>query len=102
MAKNREVLQSILENILGSRNVYFQPPETVRISYPAIVYSISNVRNVYANNTVYYQDDIYNIVVIDKDPGGKIMRKVSLLPFCQFNSHYVSDNLYHDTFTIYF
>jgi len=27
-------LQNLLENILGSRNVYFQPPENLKLNYP--------------------------------------------------------------------
>ena len=37
-------LQSKLEELLGSRQVYYQPPETVKMEYPAIVYSKSNIR----------------------------------------------------------
>lgn len=43
MAKSRIDLQYLLENILGSRHVYFQPPETVKMNYPAIVYSLDGI-----------------------------------------------------------
>lgn len=32
-------LQSKLVELLGSKHVYYQPPESVKIEYPAIVYS---------------------------------------------------------------
>lgn len=85
----------------GDRHVYFQPPESVKMKYPAIVYSLSNIRNEHANNNVYKQDDAYSVVVIDNDPESEIPRKVSKLSKCRFDRCYVSDNLYHDTFTIY-
>lgn len=44
-------LQSKLEELLGSRQVYYQPPETVKMEYPAIVYSKSNVKTTSANDT---------------------------------------------------
>ncbi len=97
----RVTLQSNLENILGSRHVYFQPPATVKMSYPAIVYCRKNIENTYANNTVYRQDIQYEIVVIDPDPDSEIVRKISLMPKCKFNRHYVADNLNHDVFTLY-
>lgn len=99
---SRLKLQSELEELLGSRNVYFQPPASLEMKYPAIVYQRSNIRNTFANNSVYKQNDAYEIVVIYKDPDSDIPRKVSLLPLCSFDRHYVADNLNHDTFTIYY
>lgn len=98
----RPNLQNILEQVLESENVYFQPPATVRIEYPAIIYSRSNIDSRYANNNVYTTNVAYKVIVVDKDPDSKIVEKVSKLPKCSFNSHYVSDNLNHDVFTIYY
>lgn len=36
-------LQTFLEEILESRNVYFQPPESVKMKYPAIVYALDDI-----------------------------------------------------------
>ena len=46
-------LQSKLEDILGSRNVYFQPPENLKIKYPAIIYSLNNINLRFADNMPY-------------------------------------------------
>ena len=32
-------LQDLLETVLGSQYVYFQPPATLRMRYPCIVYA---------------------------------------------------------------
>lgn len=95
-------LQAILEEILGSRNVYFQPPSNVRMSYPAIVYSRKRIDNSHANNSVYMQDHSYELTVIDKDPDSEIVSRVSELLLCRFDRHYKSDNLNHDVFTLYY
>lgn len=95
-------LQAILEEILGSRNVYFQPPSSVRMSYPAIVYSRKRIDNLHANNSVYMQDHSYELTVIDKDPDSEIVSRVSELLLCRFERHYKSDNLNHDVFTLYY
>ena len=50
---SRLELQTLLEEILGSRNVYFQPPESVKMNYPAIVYSLDDIENSFANDGVY-------------------------------------------------
>lgn len=100
--ESRLELQILLEELLGSRNVYYQPPESVKMKYPAIVYSRQNIDNRHANNNVYIQNNVYNITVIDENPDSEIVKKVSLLPMCNFNRHYTSDNLNHDVFTIYY
>lgn len=99
---SRLELQTELETILGSRNVYFQPPESIRMSYPAIVYSRARIDNRHANDSVYKQDDAYEIIVIDRNPDSEIVRKISKLPKCRFDRHYKADNLNHDVFTLYY
>ena len=98
----RPNLQTLLEQILGSENVYFQPPSTLRMQYPAIIYFRSNMDNRYANNSIYTTDVAYKVTVIDQNPDSEIVDKVSKLPKCSFNSRYVADNLNHDVFTIYY
>lgn len=99
---NRPNLQKLLEEVIGNRNVYFQPPPSLRMSYPAIVYSRATIENSYADNSPYIQGVAYKLIVIDEDPDSSIVKKVSKLPMCKHNSNYVSDNLYHDAFTIYY
>lgn len=98
---SRIELQDLLENILGSRNVYFQPPASVHIDYDAIVYSRKNIENTFANNSVYKQNDAYEIIAIYEDPDSDLPRKLSKLPMCSFDRHYTADNLNHDVFTLY-
>ena len=95
-------LHEILCDILGSRNVYYQPPESVKMSYPAIVYSRNDIRNKFADDITYMQSHEYEVTVIDKNPDSEIVEKISALPTCRFNRHYASDNLNHDVFTLYF
>lgn len=98
----REQLQVLLEQLLGSRNVYFQPPESIKLKYPAIVYSRSDIRNNFADNSVYNQTKAYQIIVIDANPDSKIVDKVAALSLCSFDRHYTSENLNHDVFTLYY
>lgn len=100
--RTRLELQTMLEELLGSRNVYFQPPTSIQMNYPAIVYSRDEIRNAHANNGVYMQDQAYQVTVIDEDPESEIVSKLSKLCKCSFNRHFVSDNLNHDVFILYF
>lgn len=95
-------LQTKLETLLGNQNVYYQPPASVRINYPAIVYSRSNIENRHADDDVYMQAYFYEVIVIDEDPDSEVVENISKLPGCRFDRHYTSDNLNHDVFTLYY
>ena len=95
-------LQTKLETLLGNQNVYYQPPASVRMNYPAIVYSRSNIENRHADDDVYMQAYFYEVIVIDEDPDSEVVENVSKLPGCRFDRHYTSDNLNHDVFTLYY
>lgn len=99
---NRTNLQAMLERILGSRNVYYQPPETVKISYPAIVYMKDDIDSKYANDKKYLNTKRYEIIVIDKKPDNEAVDKILELPLSSFDRHYTSDNLHHDVITLYY
>lgn len=86
----------------GDTHVYFDPPASVKMKYPAIRYSRSNIRNDHADDSVYKQITAYEIVVIDDNPDSDIVEKISMLPMCTFNRHYKADNLNHDAFTLYY
>ena len=100
--ERRIELHKILCNILGSKNVYFQPPESIKMNYPAIVYSLDDLSGSYANNGVYLLSKQYSLTLIDRDPDNSFVERIALLPFCSFDRHYKMDNLNHYVFTIYF
>lgn len=100
--KTQPELQEMLEELLNSPNAYFQPPASVEMQYPAIEYSISDITNTYADNSIYQQYTAYELIVIDQDPNSELVRKVSRLPMCKFVRHYVADNLNHAVFILAF
>lgn len=97
----REKLQTALEGILGSRNVYFQPPESVKLKYPCIIYEFSSMETMKANNGKYIKHKKYIITAIDKDPESALPDKLIEIPYCRFDRAFVSDNLYHYTFNFF-
>ena len=99
---SRLELHEILCDVLGSRHVYFQPPSSVKMVYPAIVYSRNSIGNDFANDLVYKQSLGYTVTVIDEDPDSNVVEKISRLPMCRFDRHFTSDNLNHDVFTIFY
>lgn len=99
---NRIELQRLLEGILGSRNVYFQPPTNIKMKYPAIVYQRDAIEAMFADNLPYKLDERYSIMVIDPDPDSKIPGKIAQLPSCHHARRFTADNLNHDVFTIHY
>ena len=49
----RYELQAVLEGILGSGNVYFQPPENLKMRYDCIVYERSEIETVHALSLIH-------------------------------------------------
>lgn len=95
-------LQTLLEAQLGSRNVYFQPPPSVKMKYPCIVYSLSDIDTKFADNIPYSNKRRYQLTAIDPNPDSVIPDKLALLPMCVFDRSYTADNLNHYVFNIYF
>ena len=100
--RDRLDLQSVLEELLESRNVYYQPPESIKMKYDAIKYSKKNIWSNKADNRSYSMMDCYELIVIARLPDHPVIKKLLALPYCSFDRHYVSDNLNHDVLTIYF
>ena len=63
MNKRLQLHEKLCE-LIGSRNVYFQPPASVQISYPCIIYKIGNGDIKYADSMVYNYINSYDVVII--------------------------------------
>ena len=99
---SRLELQTKLEELLGSRNVYYQAPESVKMEYPAIRYSRKKPYEKHANNKIYMKTNCYEIIVISKKVDDPVIDKISKLPMCEWENHYTAEKLNHDVFTLYF
>ena len=96
-------LQSELEELLGTRNVYFNPPASVLMKYPCIRYSRSTIVVQHANNRIFKTTNQYEIVVIDPDPESKIADMIlEHFPMCRLDRIYIADNLLHSVLTLYY
>jgi hypothetical protein len=98
----RVTLQTFLENLIGSSNVYFQPPSNLSMQYPCIVYSRDSAETLFADNSPYRNTKRYQVTVIDRDPDSILPDKVAGLSLCSFERHFTADNLNHDVFNLYF
>ena len=96
-------LHEELCTLLGSRNVYFQPPESVKMRYPAIRYSLSRNQSFKADNKQYVNVKGYEVILIDDDPDSALPDIIQgHFMMCSFDRAYKADNLNHYAFTIYY
>lgn len=95
-------LQSLLETLLGSGNVYFQPPNSVEMAYPAIVYNRDYGVSQFADNKPYRSTKRYQVTIIDEDPDSLIPDKVEALPLSRFSRRFAAESLNHTVFDLYF
>ena len=98
---DRLELHSVFQELLGSSNVYYQPPESIKMQYDAIRYSKKTIDSKYANDRKYSMTDCYEVIVISRLPDNPVIKKLLSLPYCSYDRHYISDNLHHDVLTIY-
>lgn len=101
MDKRLELHEKLVE-ILGEKNVYFQPPENVKLSYPCIIYELDDFDFKYANDKKYTRTTRFSIKLITKSPDTAISNKILDLPYSSFDRYYTSDNLNHYIFEIYY
>lgn len=103
MARNRRNLSPIFREILGNNNVYFQSPGPNKLQYPCIIYSISKRDTKFANDQIYKDLNHYTITLIDRNPDNDLLiDRLIDLPYCSHDRHFISDNLYHDTFDLFY
>lgn len=95
-------LQSKLEELLGFKHVYYQPPESIKMEYPAIKYSKSNIQTRSADDRTYSKMTRYEIIVIDRKPDNPVIDELLKLQYCSYDRSYKAENLNHDVLTLYF
>lgn len=100
--RTRLDFHEMLETVTECSNVYYQPPKSLMMRYPAIVYYLDDIDNIHANDKVYLQLKPYMVTVIDKNPESEIVDVLSKLNYSAFDRTYVADNLHHTVFTIYY
>lgn len=98
----RYELQAELVKLLGSKNVYYQPPQSVRMSYPCIVYELDKYHDTHANNSLYTHKSRYQVTIIDRNPDSEIPLELAKFPYTSLSSTYAVDGLNHFVFSLYY
>lgn len=95
-------LQKELEKLAGA-NVYFQPPASVHLAYPCVIYNLAAGDIKRADDSVYSYTNRFELMFIYKKPNMEIVEKVMrAFPMCSVSRIYIADNLYHYAFNLYY
>ena len=98
---SRLKLHDELCKILGSTNVYYKPPSSMK--YPCIRYSLSGVDQSRANDKLYNATNRYEVIVIDYNPDSTIYKELmEHFAMCSFGRQYPADGLNHTVLTLYY
>jgi len=95
-------LQTLLETILGTDQVYFQPPASVQMEYPCIVYRRDSAVTQFAGNDPYRYTQRYQVTLISRNPDTDILGRVAAMRLCTYNRYFAANNLNHDVFELFF
>ena len=96
---NRLSFRAYLKRYTTVKNLYFQPPESEKLKYPCIVYSMSDATIRQADNINWLIVPGYQLILIDKNPDSPHVQELLSMPRCRFDRPYSADNLNHWVFT---
>lgn len=102
MDRRPELHQKLKKLFPRDPHVYFQPPESKKLEYPCIVYKLTEMPNKTADNVPYFEHRQYQLTVIDPDPDSELRERTAKLKFCRFVRPFVSDDLNHFVFNLYY
>lgn len=100
---SRIELHKELEELFGTKNVYFQPPESAKLKYDCVIYSRRTGEIKFADNNPYTFHMCYEVTLIRKTPENDWVEKFAMhFPKSRYDRNFKSDNLEHDVFIIYY
>lgn len=98
MAEFRLKVYDILSEF--AENVYYNPPEGVKMQYPCIIYALQAKPDNSADNLPYFMNETYQITYIHRSVEEEsVSDRMARTKGFSFDRSFRSDNLYHDVFT---
>ena len=115
MERRSDLLIQELKDLLGTDEVYFQAASDAGdggeeayiftgIQYPCFIMERTTAYQPRANDTNYLFRPGYQVTYINQDePDPEMLERVmKRFAHCNYQRHFVSDNLHHDVFMIYY
>lgn len=100
MRTYRDLLH-LLQQAVRHNRVYFQPPENLKIEYPAVVFHLSKIEIDHGSDVPYKGAKEYSVTLITKDPEPNVIDEILKIPYSSLDTSYISDGMNHFVFTVY-
>lgn len=100
MRTYRDLLH-LLQKAANHNRVYFQPPENLKIGYPAVIFHLSKVKLDHADDVPYKGAREYSITLIAKEPEPDVLDEILKIPYTTLDTTYIVDGMNHFVFTTY-
>ena len=84
-------------------NVYFQPPPSITMKYPCIIYNKTGRNRHFADDVIYLSQQGYQITVIDANPDSTVAEDIEAhFQYCGIGQYFTADKLNHTTLSLYY
>lgn len=94
-------LLHLLKKAVAHNRVYFQPPENLRMDYPAVIFHLSRNKTTHASDGRFKDNQEYTVILITEDPQPDALDAILNIPYSTLETTYVSNGMNHFVFTIY-
>ncbi len=103
IAEKRKELGRLLKEVTGIENIYFEPPSSITLKYPCLIYKRESGDPRYADNKLYRFMVRYQLMHIKKNPDDTLVEELPMrLKNCRYDRTYDADTLNHDVYTLYY
>ena len=95
-------IQETFKFLLGSNNVYYQPPANLKMKYPAIVYSLDGLDVKRFDNTRLINKNCFSVTHIYRNESENLVETMlKNFEYISFDNRSIVDGIYNDHYTIY-
>lgn len=96
-------LREILQEETGQVNLYFQPPEGFKLTYPCIIYKKDTGDHMFADNSVYQFTQAYQLTFISKNPDNSVVERIlKEFKWAKYGRSFQAENINHDVIILYY
>lgn len=102
MRTRLEFHQEMLDN-LSTSHIYFQPPESIKLVYPCVIYKIDRNNILHADDKPYQKTVKYIVTIIDKNPDSALPSELeNRFKYVSLDRVFTKDGLNHFVYSIYY
>jgi len=91
----RAKLLSALSDCDEDAALYFQPPESVKLEYPCVIYRVATFTTSNADNIHYKKNVTFDVTYITRSSTSKVPSRMLEEPLMSFDRYYTAENLHH-------